>query len=213
VVQPAPTQQPANQGAWTDSYGNHFMSPNLAISYYTSNLLTATGQAHLIAGATDQQLLNDYRNGDVTSAVLTLYGITVPKGLTQVKQSPVMASPEFPAIAGTQNQAPIIFQGGSWTFNVPAGWQYSVGTTAPALNVNLSLGAATSFPANVVYSVDAVRSTHTGRPDGSQDVTVFGIWTEVLPNTPQSVADIPAGAYSAYIMATLFPTDNPPPSV
>jgi hypothetical protein len=213
VVQPPPAQQPANQGAWTDSNGNHYMSPTLAVSYYTSNLLSAIGQAHLIAGASDQQLLNDYRNGDVGSPVLTLFAVTVPKGLTQVKQSPVMASPEFPAVAISQNQAPIIFQGGSWTFNVPAGWQYSVGTTAPSLNINLSLGAATSLPANVVYSVDAVRSTHTSRSDGSQDVTVFGIWTEVLPSTTQNVADIPAGAYSAYLVATLFPTDNPPPSV
>jgi hypothetical protein len=209
---PAQQQQQANQGAWTDNNGNHFMSPNLAISYYTSNLLTATGQAHLIAGATDQTLLNDYQNGDVSSAVLTLYGITVPKGMTQIKQSPVMSSPEFPPVSSTQNQAPIIFQGGAWTFNVPVGWLYSVGTTAPQLNVSLQLGAGTAFPANVVFSVDAVRSTHTPRPDGSQDVTVFGIWTEVLPSNTQSVIDVPAGAYSAFIVATLFPSNNPPPS-
>ena len=65
-------QQAPDQGAWTQN-GKHYMSALLASSYFTGKLITATGQAHLLGGATDAQLLEDYRNGDITSSVLSLF--------------------------------------------------------------------------------------------------------------------------------------------
>ena len=202
-------QQQPDPGIWTKD-GRRYMSAVLVISYQAANLLSPIGQAHLLSGATDQQLLEDYRNGDVTSSVLILYGIPVPKGLTQLKQSPLMVSPEFPSLPGTNPAAQVVLAGGSWTFAVPQGWAYTLDTSAPTF-IGTATTSVPSLPKNVLFTVDAVRSTRTQRSDGGWDVTVYGEWTEVgLVDAP--VGLLPAGLYSAVIVATLYPTDNPPPS-
>src|SRR5262245_27079345 len=68
-------QQQPDPGISTQN-GKRYMSALLATSYLAGKLITPTGQAHLLSGATDAQLLEDYRNGDVSSSVLTLYGIS-----------------------------------------------------------------------------------------------------------------------------------------
>ena len=104
-------QQQPDPGIWSQN-GKRYMSPLLAISYQASKLITPLGQAHLLSGATDQQLLEDYRNGDVNSSVLALYGISIPKGTTQIKQSPLMASPAFPEVAvATTTRLPAVIAG------------------------------------------------------------------------------------------------------
>lgn len=203
-------QQAPDQGAWTQN-GKHYMSALLASSYFSAKLITATGQAHLLAGATDAQLLEDYRNGDVTASVLSLFQMTVPKGMVQVKQSQVMTSPEFPQIKTAAQQAPVIQAGGAWTFNVPSGWDFTVTASAPILRQPFTGPAR--VPANITFSVDAMRSTRLPKSDGSVDVTVYGEWTEVFPNGVEDTFSlIPAGTYTAVLIATLYPTDNPPPS-
>lgn len=203
-------QQAPDQGAWTQN-GKHYMSALLASSYFTGKLITATGQAHLLGGATDAQLLEDYRNGDITSSVLSLFQMTVPKGLVQVKQSQIMTSPDFPQIKTAAQQAPVIQAGGAWTFNVPSGWEFTVTTSAPILRQPLTGPAR--VPANITFSVDSMRSTRLPKPDGSVDVTVYGEWTEVFPNGVEDTFNaIPAGSYTAVMIGTLYPTDNPPPS-
>lgn len=190
--------------------GKRYMSALLATSYLAGKLVTPTGQAHLLSGATDQQLLDDYRNGDVTSSVLTLYSLTIPKGMTQIKQSPLMASPEFPRVDASASPSGVVLTGGSWTFTVPQGWGYTLDTSAPTMNPSAQ-SLPGDPPQNVMFSVDAVRSTRTQRSDGGWDVTVYGEWTEIAPpNKP--VILVPSGMYSAVILATLYPTDNPPPS-
>jgi len=201
-------QQQSDPGISTQN-GKRYMSALLATSYLAGKLITPTGQAHLLSGATDQQLLEDYRNGDVSSSVLTLYGIPIPKGMTQLKQSPIMVSPEFPPIATNSNPVQVVVAGGSWTFTVPQGWGYTLDTSAPTANVTAP--PSPSSPQNVLFSVDAVRSTRTQRSDGGWDVTVYGEWT-VVAAPAQSVAMVPAGTYSAMILAMLYPLDNPPPS-
>ena len=58
-----------------------------------------------------------------------------------------------------------------------------------------------------------MRSTRLPKPDGSVDVTVCGVWTEVFPNGVEDTFNaIPAGSYTAVMIGTLYPTDNPPPS-
>ena len=203
-------QQAPDQGAWTQN-GKHYMSALLASSYFTGKLITATGQAHLLGGATDAQLLEDYRNGDITSSVLSLFQMSVPKGLVQVKQSQIMTSPDFPQIKTAAQQAPVIQAGGAWTFNVPSGWEFTVTTSAPILRQPLTGPAR--VPANITFSVDSMRSTRLPKPDGSVDVTVYGEWTEVFPNGVEDTFNaIPAGSYTAVMIGTLYPTDNPPPS-
>ena len=201
-------QQQPDPGISTKD-GKRYMSALLAASYQAAKLLSPIGQAHLLSGCTDQQLLEDYRSGDVTSSVLTLYGIPLPKGLTQLKQSPLMTSPEFPVLPGSNPATQVVLAGGSWTFAVPQGWAYTLDTSAPSL-----IGAAASanpMPKNVLFSVDAVRSSRAQRSDGGWDVTVYGEWTEVgLVDAPVGV--LHPGMYSAVIVATLYPTDNPPPS-
>lgn len=203
-------QQQPDPGIWSQN-GKRYMSPLLAISYQASKLITPLGQAHLLSGATDQQLLDDYRNGDVNSSVLSLYGISVPKGTIQIKQSPLMASPEFPAVNVATTPTQVVIAGGSWSFTVPPGWGYTLDTSAPTATVNATAATLVSPPQNILFSVDAVRSTRVLRSDGGWDVTVYGEWTEVAPANYPVVA-IPAGMYSAVILATLYPTDNPPPS-
>lgn len=201
-------QQQPDPGISTKD-GKRYMSALLAASYQAAKLLSPIGQAHLLSGTTDQQLLEDYRNGDVTSSVLTLFGIPIPKGLTQLKQSPLMTSPEFPGLPGTNPASQVVLAGGSWTFAVPQGWAYTLDTSAPTF-----IGVASTanpLPKNVLFSVDSVRSSRTQRSDGGWDVTVYGEWTEIgLVDAPVGI--LPAGMYSAVIMATLYPTDNPPPS-
>lgn len=201
-------QQSPDLGISTQN-GKRYMSALLATSYLSAKLITPTGQAHLLSGATDAQLVDDYRNGDVTSSVLTLFAIPVPKGITQIKQSPVMLSPEFPATQAKPDPLPVMLPSGSWTFTVPQGWGYNVDATAPTMTTGQSLGAVR--PQNVLFAVDAVRSTRVSRNDGGFDVTVYGEWTEMLP-VNQDVDPVLAGTYSALIVATLYPTDNPPPS-
>ena len=201
-------QQQPDPGIWTKD-GKRYMSAPLVLSYQAANLLSPLGQAHLLSGVTDQQLLEDYRSGDVTSAVLAVFGIPIPKGLTQLKQSPLMVSPEFPSLPGSNPAAQVVLAGGSWTFSVPRGWAYTLDTSAPTF-----IGATTSvlsLPKNVLFSVDAVRSTRAQRNDGGWDVTVYGEWTEV-GLVDAAVGLLPAGIYTAVIVATLYPTDNPPPS-
>jgi hypothetical protein len=203
-------QQAADQGAWTQN-GKHFMSALLASSYFSAKLITATGQAHLLAGATDAQLFDDYRNGDVSASVLSLFQMSVPKGMVQVKQSQIMTSPEFPAIKSVAQQAPVIAAGGAWTFNVPSGWDFTVTASAPLLRQPIAGPAR--LPANVTFAVDSMRSTRLPKPDGSVDVTVYGEWAEVFPSgVEDNFSPIPAGSYSAVLVATLYPSDNPPPS-
>jgi len=201
-------QQQPDQGIWTLN-GKRYMSALLVTSYLSAKLITATGQAHLLSGATDAQLIDDYRNGDVSSSVLTLFAIPTPKGMTQLKQSPVMLSPEFPATQAKPDPLPVMLSSGSWTFTVPQGWGYSVDATAPTLTTGQSLGPVR--PQNILFAVDAIRSTRTPRSDGGWDVTVYGEWTEMLP-VNQDVDPVLAGTYSALIVATLYPTDNPPPN-
>jgi len=203
-------QQQPDPGISTQN-GKRYMSPLLAISYQASKLMTPLGQAHLLSGATDQQLLEDYRNGDVNSSVLALYGISIPKGTTQIKQSPLMASPAFPEVPVATTTTQVVITGGSWSFTVPQGWGYTLDTSAPTATANLTAATLASPPQNILFSVDAVRSTRVLRSDGGWDVTVYGEWTEVAPaNYP--VVPLPAGMYNAVILATLYPTDNPPPS-
>lgn len=203
-------QQAPDQGAWTQN-GKHFMSALLASSYFSAKLITATGQAHLLAGATDAQLLEDYRSGDVTSSVLSLFQMTVPKGMVQVKQSQTMTSPEFPPIKTVAQQAPVILAGGAWAFNVPSGWEFTVTASAPFQRQPIA--GPGRIPANITFSVDAMRSTRLPKADGSVDVTVYGEWAEVFPSSVEdSFNPIPTGTYSAVLIATLYPTDNPPPS-
>jgi len=201
-------QQQPDQGIWTLN-GKRYMSALLVTSYLSAKLITATGQAHLLSGATDAQLIDDYRNGDVSSSVLTLFAIPVPKGMTQLKQSPLMLSPEFPATQAKPDPLPVMLSAGSWTFTVPQGWGYSVDATAPTLATGQGLSPVR--PQNILFAVDAIRSTRTQRSDGGWDVTVYGEWTEMLP-VNQDVDPVLAGTYSALIVATLYPTDNPPPS-
>lgn len=206
---PVIIQQQPEQGIWTLN-GKRYMSALLATSYLSGKLITPTGQAHLLSGATDAQLIDDYRNGDVTSAVLTLFAIPVPKGLIQIKQSPALQSPEFPDLQAAQNPPLVTRPSGSWTFTVPQGWWYTLDATAPTLNGPQPAPVGT--PRNILFAIDSVRTTRTQRSDGGWDVTVHGEWTEVVPAN-QAVALVPAGAYSAVVLATLYPADNPPPSV
>lgn len=203
-------QQQPDPGISTQN-GKRYMSPLLAISYQASKLMTPLGQAHLLSGATDQQLLDDYRNGDVNSSVLALYGISIPKGTTQLKQSPLMASPAFPEVAVASTAQQIVIPGGSWSFTVPPGWGYTLDTSSPTATANANAATLAAPPQNVLFSVDAVRSTRVLRSDGGWDVTVYSEWTEITPANYPVVA-VPAGTYSAVILATLYPTDNPPPS-